>query len=126
MSKIYVKGIIGNGIYDVPTSDVTLGTATNGIVLLLTDTPGVVGLVVADSRNIKAFVRDFDGTRTLNCIIDGFTYGGTTVPSAIDTATMLAAIKTALKYNPGGETAGLINDMDELILNAFPVTHIDG
>jgi hypothetical protein len=120
MSKIYVKGIVGIGIYAVPSSDVTLNTAQNGMILLITDTPGVEDLEV-DSRDINAFVRDADGSRTLNLIIEDFTYNHDQVPSDALTATMLAAIKTALEYNPGGEIAGLITDIEELRMNAFPV-----
>jgi hypothetical protein len=118
MSKIYVKGIIGVGIFAVPSSDATLATAEAGMDFALSDTPGVP-LLEYNTRDFCAFVRDIDGVRTLNCLIDGFLYNSAPVPSEAVTDQMLAAIEVALKYNPGGETAGFITDMEVLVLNAF-------
>lgn len=117
MSKIYVKGIIGVGIYAVPSSDATLATAEAGMDFLLSDTPGVP-LLEYNTRDFCAFVRDIDGVRTLNCLIDGFLYNSTPVPSEAATDQMLAAIEVALKSLPP-EAPGIITDMEVLVLNAF-------
>jgi hypothetical protein len=114
MSKIYVSGIVGVGIFAVPSTDVALATATNGIVNKLSVEPAVAGLAYTTAR---AFVKDSvnsdgsEGERTLNCIIDGFTYNASPCPSEADTDTLLEAIVTALEFVPGGEVTGWINDV---------------
>jgi hypothetical protein len=122
MSKIYVTGIIGVGIYAVPSSDAALATAEAGMDSLLS-VPGIPLFVYA-SRDFQAFVRDIDGVRTLNCLIEGFTYNGTTVPSEAATDQMLAAIELALKSVPA-EPAGVITAMGELVMNGFGEILID-
>lgn len=123
MSKIYVTGIVGVGIYAVPSSDAALATAKAGMNSLLSVAPGVPNLLY-DTRDFCAFVRDIDGVRTLNCLIEDFTYSGTPVPTEAATDQMLAAIELALKSVPA-EPAGVITAMGELVMNAFGEFLID-
>jgi hypothetical protein len=111
MSKIFVTNIVGTGAYNNPSSDAVLAQVTAGMDSLLGTTPGVP-LLAFDT--VQAFVRDCrnadgsEGERTLNCIIDGFRYGGDPCPPEASLDQLLGAIETALKTNPGGELIGLI------------------
>lgn len=122
MSKIYVMDIVGEGIYQIPSSDASLLSATNGMDSLLTVDPGIVDFAYTD---IQAFVKDGatasggEGTRSLNLMIDGFNYEGATVPSEAATDAMCTAIRVALKSIPGGEVQGVITDVGEIRVNEF-------
>ena len=122
MSKIYVMDIVGTGIYEIPNSDLSLLSATNGMDSLLTVNPGIAQFTYTD---IQAFVKDSatagggEGTRSLNLIIDGFVYKGTAVPDETVMDEMCTVIKVALKTNPGGEAQGLITDVGEIRVNEF-------
>ena len=115
MGKIYISDIVGVGVFAVPSTDAALQLASAGINNKLLVEPGVDGLTYTIAN---AFVKDSvnadgsEGDRTLNCIIDGFTYDGPyTLLSELETDTLLEAIVTALEFVPGGEITGLITDV---------------
>lgn len=122
MSKIFVMDIVGSGIFSGPESDFVLGMCKTRINSLLTVNPGVAGL---DYTRVDAFVRDGaspaggEGTRSLNAIIDGFTYEFSTLPTEAKVDEMCTAIKVALKTDPGGESVGLIEEVGEIRINAW-------
>ena len=111
MSKIFVTNIVGVGIYDNPSSDAVLAQVTAGIDALLSVDPSVALLTYSTVQAIVKDYRNADGTegvRTLNCLIDGFRYGGSPCPSEAALDQLLAAIEVALKTVPGGEIPGWI------------------
>jgi hypothetical protein len=122
MSKIFVMTIAGSGIFSGPESDFVLGQCTTRMDSLLSINPAVAGLLY---DTVEAFVIDGaspaggEGTRTLNAIIDGFTYDGSTLPTEAAIDEMCTAIKVALKTDPGGESVGLITDVGEIRVNTW-------
>jgi hypothetical protein len=97
MSNIFVTDIIGTSTYAVPTDDTELAAATSGLDTLIS---GVANLAY---DRVLAWVEDAggpggaEGTRTLNCLIEKFTYLTKECPSETEVDTMTAAIEAALE-----------------------------
>jgi hypothetical protein len=97
MSNIFVTDIIGTGTYAVPTDDTELASASSGLNTLL---GGVANLTY---DRVLAWVEDSggpggaEGNRTLNCLIEKFTYLTDECPSEANVDTMIAAIESTLE-----------------------------
>jgi hypothetical protein len=97
MSNIFVTDVIGTGTYAIPSNDAQLAAATTGF-------DGILSAVanLAYDR-VLAWVEDqggpdgAEGIRTLNCMIEKFTYTGKECPSETEVDTMTAAIEAALE-----------------------------
>jgi hypothetical protein len=97
MSNIFITDVIGTGTYAVPASDAALASATTGFDGLLS---GVANLAY---DRVLAWVEDAggpggaEGNRTLNCLVEKFTYSGEECPDETEVDTMTAAIEAALE-----------------------------
>jgi hypothetical protein len=97
MSNIFITVIVGSGTYAIPTNDTELAAATSGLDTLL---GGVANL---DYDRVLAWVEDFggpdgaEGVRSLNCLVEKFTYLTKECPSEAEVDTMTAAIESALE-----------------------------
>jgi hypothetical protein len=97
MSNNFITDIIGTGTYAVPASDAALASATTGFDGILS---GVANLAY---DRVLAWVEDqggpggAEGVRTLNCLIEKFTYSGEECPDETEIDTMTAAIEAALE-----------------------------
>jgi hypothetical protein len=98
MSKMYVMDIVGAGVYTNPMSDDTLNQCTQA----LDERLGMGGFGGFLYTSCDGLVRDTatasggEGTRSINCILDGITWVGSTVPSDADTAAMCSAVRARL------------------------------
>ena len=74
MSHIFIKNIVGTGTYAIPESDAQLAAATAGFDALLS------GIADLNYARVAAWVEDSggpggaEGVRTLNCLVQTFTY----------------------------------------------------
>jgi len=74
MSHIFITNIVGTGTYAIPEDDTELSAATAGLDALIS---GIANLAYA---RVAAWVEDAggpggaEGTRTLNCLVQTFTY----------------------------------------------------
>jgi hypothetical protein len=106
MSIIFITNIVGTGTYAVPDQIGALNAATAGFHTLL---GGVAGLSEAQ---VLAYVKDSspsgggEGTRTLCCLVETYTYGGSYCPSEAQTDALFAAIRSALEADPNITTIG--------------------
>jgi len=97
MSNIFITGIVGNNDFAIPTSDTELDTATTELDALLS---GVSNLAY---NRVLAWVEDSggpdgaEGVRSLNCLIETFTYSSEECPSEAEVDTLTAAIESALE-----------------------------
>lgn len=97
MSNIFITDIIGSGTYAVPGADASLAAATAGLETLLS---GVANLTY---DRVLAWVEDqegpdgAEGVRTLNCLIEKFTYLTKECPSEAEVDALGAAIEAALE-----------------------------
>lgn len=97
MSNIFITDVIGTGTYAVPTQDSELASATSGFDGLLS----TVANLAYD--RVLAWVEDAggpggaEGNRTLNCLVEKFTYLSKECPSETEVDTMTAAIEAALE-----------------------------
>lgn len=97
MSNVFITKIIGNGTYAIPTNDAQLAAATAGFDALLS---GVAGLAY---DRVLAWVEDqegpdgAEGVRTLNCLIEKFTYLTKECPSEAEIDTLGLAMEAALE-----------------------------
>lgn len=106
MSNIFITDIVGTGTYAVPTDDTELAAATSGLDTLLS---GVSNL---SYDRVLAWVEDSggpdgaEGTRTLNCLVEKFTYLTNECPSETQVDTMIAAIESALEADANITSVG--------------------
>ena len=106
MSNVFVEDIIGSssGELKVPTTDAELATATSRL-----DTQLQTVANLAYDR-VLAWVETTSGagaSRTLNGVIEKFTYSGEECPDTSETTTMTGAIKTAIEnYDSPNTTIG--------------------
>ena len=97
MSNIFITDVVGTGDFAVPTTDAELATATTELETLLS---GVANLTY---DRVLAWVEDsggpggVEGTRTLNCLVEKFTYLAKECPNETQVDTMIAAIESALE-----------------------------
>jgi hypothetical protein len=97
MSNIFITDIVGTGTYAIPTNDTQLASATTGFDALLS----AVANLAYD--RVLAWVEDAggpngaEGIRTLNCLVEKFTYSGEECPDETEVDTMTAAIEAALE-----------------------------
>ena len=97
MSNIFITDIVGTGTYAIPTNDTQLASATSGFDGILS---GVANLVY---DRVLAWVEDqagpngAEGIRTLNCLVEKFTYLTKECPSEAEVDTLGAAIEAALE-----------------------------
>lgn len=109
MSNIFIREVDGSGIYDIPENDVQLAAATAGLDALIGTIPGL------SYGRILAWVEDSggpggaEGTRTLNCFIQTFTYGGLECPpeqgvGSIDV--LVGLVESTLQADPNISTIG--------------------
>lgn len=97
MSNIFITDIVGTGTYAIPTNDTQLASATSGFDTILS----AVANLVYD--RVLAWVEDAggpggaEGTRTLNCLVEKFTYLTKECPSETEVDTLSAAIEAALE-----------------------------
>jgi hypothetical protein len=97
MSNIFITDIVGTNDYAVPTDDTELATATSGLDTILS----AVANLTYD--RVLAWVEDSggpggaEGNRTLNCLVEKFTYSTDECPSEAEVDTMIAAIEAALE-----------------------------
>lgn len=74
MSHIFITNIVGTGTYSIPENDTELAAATAGFDALLSGIPNL------SYGRVLAWVEDAggpggaEGTRTLNCLVQTFTY----------------------------------------------------
>jgi hypothetical protein len=81
MSNIFISDVQGSGIYSVPASDAALASATTGFESLLS---GISGFAY---DRVLAWVETASGAgpaRTLNCVVEKFTFNGEICPSATE------------------------------------------
>jgi hypothetical protein len=93
MSNIFVANITGTGTYAVPESDAQLTAATAGLDTHINAIPNL------DYARVLAWIETLDkagAPRTLNCIIEQFSYTGEECPDAAETITLTAAIAAEL------------------------------
>jgi hypothetical protein len=97
MSNIFITDVIGTGTYAIPSNDTQLANATTGFDGILS---GVANLAY---DRVLAWVEDAggpggaEGVRTLNCLVEKFTYLSKECPSETEVDTMTAAIEVALE-----------------------------
>jgi hypothetical protein len=97
MSNIFITDVIGAGTYAIPTNDTQLAAATTGFDGLLS---GVANLTY---DRVLAWVEDqggpdgAEGIRTLNCMVEKFTYLAKECPSEAEVDSMTTAIEAALE-----------------------------
>ena len=107
MSNIFITDIVGSGTYAIPTDDTELAAATAGLDALIS---GVANLTY---DRVLAWVEDSggpdgaEGTRTLNCLIEKFTYLTVECPSESEVDTMVAAIESALEADANITSIGI-------------------
>jgi hypothetical protein len=88
MSNIFITDIIGSGTYAIPVDDAALAAATSGFDTILS---GIANLAY---DRVLAWVEDAggpdgaEGIRTLNCMVEKFTYSGEECPSEAEVDTM--------------------------------------
>jgi hypothetical protein len=93
MSNIFIKDIMGTGVFAVPAGDAALATATTALESLINND---VNLAFA---RVLAWVETRDGAsppRTLNCLVQQFFYNGEECPDITETDTMTGNIYTNL------------------------------
>lgn len=106
MSNIFITAIDGQNDFDVPTDDTELDTATTELDTLLS---GVANLSYS---RVLAWVEDSggpggaEGVRSLNCLIEQFTYSSEECPSEAEVDTLTTAIESALEGDPDIDTIG--------------------
>ena len=109
MSNDFVTEIVGTGTYAIPSDDTELGAATSGLDALIS---GVANLTY---ERVLAWVEDSggpggaEGTRSLNCLIEQFTYLTNECPSETEIDTMTAAIESALEADANITSIGRQN-----------------
>jgi hypothetical protein len=97
MSNIFITDIVGTSTYAIPTNDAELAAATSGFDTILS---GVANLAY---DRVLAWVEDqagpngAEGIRTLNCLVEKFTYLTKECPSETEVDTLGAAIEAALE-----------------------------
>lgn len=97
MSNIFITDIVGTGTYAIPTNDTQLASATSGFDTILS---GVANL---SYDRVLAWVEDqagpngAEGVRTLNCLVEKFTYLTKECPSEAEVDTLGTAIESALE-----------------------------
>jgi hypothetical protein len=97
MSNIFITDIVGTGTYSIPTNDAELAAATAGFDAILS---GVANFAY---DRVLAWVEDqagpngAEGIRTLNCLVEKFTYLTKECPSETEVDTIGAAIEAALE-----------------------------
>jgi hypothetical protein len=107
MSNIFITDIVGSGTYAIPTNDSELAAATAGLNTILS---GVANL---DYDRVLAWVEDTggpdgaEGVRSLNCLIEKFTYLTDECPSESEVDTMTAAIESALEADANITSIGI-------------------
>jgi hypothetical protein len=103
MSNIFIRQIVGSGAYAIPESDAELAAATSGLDALIS------GIANLSYGGVLAWVEDSggpggaEGTRTLNCLVQTFTFFGEECPpeegaSGIDT--LVGLIESTLEGDP--------------------------
>lgn len=113
MSNIFITDIVGTSTYAIPTNDTQLASATSGFDTILS---GVANL---SYDRVLAWVEDAggpggaEGTRTLNCLIEKFTYLTKECPSETEVDTLSTAIENAL------ESDGNITSVDQQQYHLF-------
>lgn len=99
MSKMYVMDIVGTTVYANPVNDSDLHDCMQALDERL-GMGGFGGFVYTDVAT--PLLRDTaaasggEGTRSLNCILDGVTWVGSSVPSDLNTAAMCSAVRERL------------------------------
>ena len=97
MSNIFVTDIVGSSTYAIPTDDTELAAATAGFDGLLS---GIANLAY---DRVLAWVEDAggpgatEGIRTLNCLIEKFTYLTKECPDESEVDTLVGLIETTLE-----------------------------
>ena len=97
MSNIFITEIVGASTYAIPTNDAELAAATAGFNTILS---GVANLAY---DRVLAWVEDAggpdgaEGVRSLNCLVEKFTYLAKECPDESQVDTMTAAIEAALE-----------------------------
>jgi len=87
MSNIFITDIVGTGTYAIPTNDTELAAATSGFDTILS---GIANLAY---DRVLAWVEDqegpdgAEGVRTLNCLVEKFTYLTKECPSETEVDT---------------------------------------
>jgi hypothetical protein len=97
MSNIFITDVVGSNDYAVPADDTELATATAGLDAILSPVANLA------YDRVLAWVEDSggpagaEGNRTLNCLIEKFTYNTDECPSEAEVNAMIAAIESALE-----------------------------
>jgi len=105
MSNIFITNIAGS--IGIPNDDAQLASATSTLDALLS---GVAGL---DYDRLLAWVEDFggpdgaEGPRSLNCMVEKFTFLGKECPSESETDTMTTLIESTLEASASIDTIGV-------------------
>jgi hypothetical protein len=106
MSNIFITLIDGSGTYAIPTNDAELSAATSGLDTI------VSGVANLSYDRLLAWVEDqggpngAEGVRTLNAVVEKFTYSGEICPDETEVDTMTAAIEAALEADANINTIG--------------------
>lgn len=106
MSNIFITDIVGTGTYAIPSNDAQLAAATAGFDTIL---GGIANLTY---DRVLAWVEDqegpngAEGVRTLNCLVEKFTYLTKECPSETEVDTLGAAIEAALEADASITTVG--------------------
>lgn len=104
MSNIFITDIVGT--IGIPSNDIQLATATSTLDGLLS---GVANLTY---DRVLAWVEDqagpngAEGIRTLNCMVEKFTYIGDECPSEANVDALGAAVEAALEGDPSITSIG--------------------
>lgn len=100
MSNIFITNIVGTNDFAIPTDDAELATATTELDALLATVANLA------YTRVLAWVQDAggpggaEGVRSLNCLIEQFTYNAEECPSEAEVDTMTAAIESTLEADP--------------------------
>jgi hypothetical protein len=97
MSNILITSIVGTNDFAIPTDDTTLDTATAELDALLSTVSNLA------YNRVLAWVEDSggpggaEGVRSLNCLVETFTYSSEECPSESEVDTLTAAIESTLE-----------------------------
>jgi len=125
MSNIFIRQIVGSGIYTIPESDLELAATTAGLDALIS---GIANLTYG---SLLGWVEDSggpggaEGTRTLNCLIGNFTYFGEECPpeeGATGVDTLIGQIESTLEADPNISSI----DVQQYSLYQAPAAPVSG
>jgi hypothetical protein len=118
MSNIFIRDIVGDTDFSVPTNDTELNEATTELDNILS---GVANL---SYDVLLAWVETKDGAgapRSLNCSLQTFTYSGEECPDSSEVQTMTTTIEASLVQDHGAP--GEITSIGEQQVSLFVVSY---